>query len=61
MKGLAMRLSEEFQDLDDTRVLLRTLNLKTMAEAEAILGRYYALDRYPAPARYVLEELLSAQ
>ena len=59
MKCLAMRLSEEFQDADHTRVLLRALNLKTMAEAETILARYYALDRYPARARYVLEELLA--
>jgi hypothetical protein len=59
MKCLTMRLGEEFQDLDDTKVLLHALNLKTVAEAEAILGRYYALDRYPARARYVLEELLA--
>jgi hypothetical protein len=61
MKCLAMRLSEEFQDVNDTRVLLRALDLKTMAEAETVLGRYYALDRYPARARYVLEELLPNQ
>jgi hypothetical protein len=61
MKCLAMRLSEEFQDADDTRALLRALDLKTMAEAETILGRYYSLDLYPARARYVLEELLAAR
>jgi hypothetical protein len=58
MKCLAMRLGGEFQDLDDTRVLLQALGLKTVAEAEAILGHYYALDRYPARTRHVLDELL---
>jgi hypothetical protein len=29
-----------------------------MADAESVLARYYPIDRYPARARYVLEELL---
>ncbi len=59
MKCLALRLGEEFQDLEDVRVLIRKLGVRTVAEAEAMLGRYYALERYPARARYVLEELLN--
>jgi len=58
MKCLAMRLGEEFQDLDDVKVLIGFLGLKTMAEADLILGRHYALERYPAKARYVLEDLI---
>ena len=54
--GAAMCLV--FQDLADIKVLIRVLDLQTVAEAEAILGRYYEPGRYPARARYVLEELL---
>lgn len=58
MKCLAMRLGEEFRDLDDIAVLVRELGLRTVAAAESILGQYYDLARYPAKARYVLEELI---
>jgi hypothetical protein len=61
MKCLALRLGEEFQDLDDVKVLIRVLGIRTSAEAESILARYYALERYPAKARYVLEELIGGQ
>ncbi len=55
MKCLASRLGEEFQDFDDVRVLIRALNLQTVVDAEQIPRRYYALERYPAEARYILE------
>jgi hypothetical protein len=55
---MAMRLGEEFQDRGDAAVLLKILGLHRMVEAESVLARYYPLDRYPARARYVLEELL---
>ena len=58
MKCLALRLGEEFQDLQDVAVLVRVLGLRTVAEAEFILGQYYDLAQYPAKTRYVLEELL---
>jgi len=57
MKCLALRLGEEFHDLDDVRTLVAVPGLRTVAEAEAILGQYYAAERFPARARYVLEEL----
>jgi hypothetical protein len=59
MKCLALRLGEEFHDYEDVRVLIRELGLRTVAEAETILSRYYVLERYPARARYVLEELMA--
>ena len=59
MKCLALRMGDEFQDLGDVRFLINALGVRTVPEAEAILGRYYALDRYPVRARYVLEELLA--
>jgi len=58
MKCLAMRLGEEFQDRNDVAVLVAMLGLRSLEDAERVLARYYPLDRYPAKARYVLEELL---
>ncbi len=58
MKCLALRLGEEFHDLQDVAVLVRELGLRSIEEAESILGQYYDLARYPAKARYVLEELI---
>jgi hypothetical protein len=60
MKCLAMRLGEEFQDRDDVAVLVKILGLRNVKAAEAALARYYPLERYPAKARYVLEELLES-
>jgi hypothetical protein len=60
MKCLALRLGEEFQDLADVTILVRELGLRSIAEAESILGQYYDLARYPAKARYVLEELIDS-
>jgi hypothetical protein len=58
MKCLALRIGEEFQDVGDVRVLIGMLGITSLAQAEEILVKYYALERYPARARYVLEELL---
>jgi len=60
MKCLALRLGEEFHDLQDVAVIVRQLGLRTVEEAESILGQYYDLARYPAKARYVLEELIGS-
>lgn len=60
MKCLALRLGEEFQDLEDVKVLIREIGLRTVEEAESVLAAYYELSRYPARVRYVLEELLSS-
>jgi len=51
-------LGEEYQDREDVAILLRILKMTSVADAEAALARYYPLERYPAKARYVLEELL---
>ena len=53
MKCAAMRLGEEFHDVDDVRYLLRHLDLRTVDEALAVVTRY--IDE----TRLVLEELLS--
>lgn len=58
MKCAAMRLGEEFHDLEDVRYLLRSLNLATVEEALAVVTRYFAEERLPAKTRLALEELL---
>lgn len=58
MKCAAMRLGEEFHDLEDVRYLLRALNLTTVEEALAVVTRYFDEERLPAKSRLALEELL---
>jgi hypothetical protein len=41
MKCAAMRLGEEFHDLDDVRFLLRYLNVRTPGDALAIVSDYF--------------------
>ena len=61
MKCLAMRIGEEFHDLDDVRFLLRYLNISNYAQAMEIIGRYYPRDSFPQKTLYALEELLGQQ
>ncbi len=58
MKAVALRLGEEFHDLDDVRYLLRYLNLTRADEALAIVGRYFTEAQVPVKTRLALEELL---
>ena len=59
MKCAAMRLGEEFHDLDDVRYLLRHLDISTLDEALAIVRRYFDEDQLHAKTRLALEELFS--
>ena len=58
MKCAAMRLGEEFHDLDDVRYLLRHLDVRTPDEALAIVTDYFDEDRLLPKTRLILEELL---
>jgi hypothetical protein len=58
MKCAAMRLGEEFHDLDDVRYLLRYLNLTTVDEALGIVTAYFDESQLYRKTRLVLEELL---
>ena len=58
MKCLAMRIGEEFRDLDDVRYLLRHIGVETYDEAAEIIASYYPLERFPQKTLYALEELL---
>lgn len=60
MKCAAMRLGEEFHDLDDVRYLLRHLDITSLEEALEIIGRYFGDDRLHPKTRLALEELLSS-
>ncbi len=60
MKCAALRLGEEFHDLDDVRYLLRYLNVATVADALRIVTAYFDEAQLPLKTRLVLEELLSA-
>jgi hypothetical protein len=58
MKCLAMRIGEEFRDIEDVRYLLRHLDIETYSKALEVIGKYYPSDKFPTKARYVLQELL---
>jgi hypothetical protein len=59
MKCAAMRLGEEFHDLDDIRYLLRHLDIKSVDEALEIVGRFFDENQLHPKTRLALEELLS--
>lgn len=58
MKCAAMRLGEEFQDLEDVRYLLRYLNITSTDEALEIVLRYFDESQLPPKTRLALQELL---
>jgi predicted nucleotidyltransferase len=58
MKCAAMRLGEEFHDLDDIRYLLRYLDIRTTEEALAIVTAYFDETHLLPKTRLILEELL---
>jgi predicted nucleotidyltransferase len=55
MKAAALRLGEEFHDLDDVRYLLRYLNVRTADEALAIVLRYFDESQLMPKTRLILE------
>jgi hypothetical protein len=58
MKCAAMRLGEEFHDVDDVRYLLRFLNITTAADAMQVVTQYFDESEIPPRTRFALEELL---
>lgn len=58
MKCAALRLGEEFHDLEDVRYLLRYLNITTAEEALEVVTRYIDEAQLQPKTRLVLEELL---
>lgn len=59
MKCAAMRLGEEFHDLDDVRYLLRHLDIRDVDQALAVVTRYFDERQLQPKTRLALEELLA--
>jgi hypothetical protein len=59
MKCAALRLGEEFRDLDDVRYLLRHLDITTPDQALAIVRKYFDESQLLPKTRLALEELLA--
>jgi hypothetical protein len=60
MKCAALRLGEEFHDLDDVRFLLRYLDISTVEEALTVVTRYFDEQHLRPKTRLALEELLES-
>ncbi len=58
MKCAAMRLGEEFHDLDDVRYLLRYLNISTVSEAMDVVTKYFDESQLLPKTKLALEEIL---
>ena len=58
MKCAAMRLGEEFHDLDDVRYLLRHLNITSVEQALVVVTHYFDEAQLHSKTRLALEELL---
>lgn len=57
MKCVALRLGEEFHDLDDVRYLLRHLDIQSADEAMAIVARYFDEELLLPKTRLILDSL----
>ena len=58
MKCAAMRLGEEFHDVDDVRYLLRYLNISSVCEAIDVVTQYFDESQLLPKAKLALEEIL---
>ena len=58
MKCAAMRLGEEFHDLDDVRYLLRHLDITSVEQALTVVTRYFDEGQLAPKTRLALEALL---
>ena len=58
MKCAAMRLGEEFHDLDDVRYLLRYLNISSVCEAVDVVTQYFDESQMLPKTNLALEEIL---
>ena len=58
MKCAAMRLSEEFHDVDDVRYLLRYLNIWSVCEAVDVVTQYFDESQMLPETKLALEEIL---
>lgn len=59
MKCAAMRIGEEFHDLDDVRYLIRHLGISSLDEALEIVSRFFDDSQLHPKTHLALEELLT--
>ncbi|MBT3294485.1 MAG: hypothetical protein HN919_08170 [Verrucomicrobia bacterium] len=57
MKCVSARFDSH--DLDDTKFLLKYLNIRSVEEASSIIEKYYPRKAIPAKTQFLLEELLA--
>lgn len=57
MKCAALRLGEEFHDLDDVRYLLRHLDIRRADQALAVVTQYFDQQQLLPKTRLILESL----
>ena len=58
MNCAAMRLGEEFHDVDDVRYLLRYLNISSVCEAIDVVTQYFDESQLLPKTKLALEEIL---
>ena len=58
LKCMAMRLGEEFLDVEDVRYLLRHLNITAAPAAIAVVTQYFDEPQIPVKTRLALDEML---
>ena len=61
MKCMAMRLGEEFHDLDDVRYLLRYLNITSAEAAFAVVAKYFDESALPLKTQLALYQVFDKQ
>lgn len=59
MKCLSARVGPGFADVDDIRLLMTLLRLRTVEDVVSVISRFYPRDRFPARLQFVIEEALS--
>jgi hypothetical protein len=60
MKCAAMRLGEDFREMDDIRYVLRAMNVASAEEALGFVTRYFTERQLPADTRERLSDLLGS-
>lgn len=61
LKCAALRLGEEFHDVDDVRYLLRHLDIRSVEAALAVVTQYIDESQLRPKTRLVLEALLESE
>jgi hypothetical protein len=58
MKAISMRITAESADIEDLKLLIKILKIKTVEESIDIIKKYYPENRIPQKTFYALAELI---